>query len=334
MDSSSWKAYGKIDPELEAMVPNMPNSTLGDYPDVPSLRQGVMDQVMEGIKAGIFSIPDLGGIRKEEIHIPARDGYSIRALHYRSEGGETGPVVVLFHGGGWVFGMPEMFEKHVVWLCKELGFVVVAVEYRKAPEDIFPTAANDAVDAVNWVGQNAAKLGAEPFKGFIVGGSSAGANLTAVATHEAADAKLSPPITGVWLQVPCLVHSDAVPEQYKAHYNSYEEFKDAMVLDRKAMNLIYTDNYKPDPKSLLFNTLLRSGHKSQPPTYFQVCGMDPLRDEGLIYEYALRKDGVPTKLDIYPGIPHSGLDFMPFLSQSKKGVDDLKSGFQWLLSKK
>lgn len=85
------------------------------------------------------------------------------------------------------------------------------------------------------VAENASKLGADPSKGFIVSGASAGGNLAAVAAHEAADAKLSPPLTGVFLCIPFLVHPDAVPEKYKPHYNSWEENKDAMILDQRGM---------------------------------------------------------------------------------------------------
>jgi acetyl esterase/lipase len=69
---------------------------------------------------------------------------------------------------------------------------------------------------------------------------------------------------------------------------------------------LFMDSYKPDPASPLFSPFLHpDGHAGLPPMYFQVCGMDPLRDEALIYEKVLREDyGVKTKLDVYPGLPH------------------------------
>jgi len=62
--------------------------------------------------------------------------------------------------------------------------------------------------------------------------------------------------------------------------------------------------------------------------------MDPLRDDALIYESILKENGVPTRLEVYPGIPHGGLDFLPMLSQSKKSLRDMKAGVEWLLSHK
>jgi acetyl esterase/lipase len=82
-------------------------------------------------------------------------------------------------------------------------------------------------------------LGADLSKGFVVSGDSAGANLAAVVAHDAVDSKLSPPITGVHLRIPLLVHPDAVPEQYKQHYNSWEGYKDGLILDQKGMRWFY-----------------------------------------------------------------------------------------------
>ncbi|ORY10365.1 Alpha/Beta hydrolase protein [Clohesyomyces aquaticus] len=334
MDSASWKAYGKIDPELEALIPHLPPSKgIGDYDDVPSLREGIMEGFKKLIEAGIVKLPDLSSVKKD-IHIPARDGHQIRLAHYRKDGAEDGPIIVLFHGGGFAFGWPESFEEHVVGML-ELGAVVVAVQYRLASENPFPAAPNDAIDSVHWIAENAAQLGADPTKGFIVGGSSAGANLAAVVSHEAVDSKLSPPLTGVWLNIPLLVHRDAVPDKYKQHYNSYEDMKDAMILDRKALDFIYKE-YNADPSSPLMSPLIwPTGHKGQPATYFQICGQDPLRDEGLIYEHILREEcGVPTKVQLYPGIPHGGLSFLPMLSHAKQSPADIKEGITWLLDQK
>lgn len=98
----------------------------------------------------------------------------------------------------------------------------------------------------------------------------------------------------------------------------------------------YIGHYKPDAQSPLASPLLwPSGHKHQPPTYLSLCGMDPLRDEGLIYEYLLREEaGVKTRFDVYPGLPHVGPAYFPMLSQAKKYTKDREDGIKWLQNQK
>jgi acetyl esterase/lipase len=101
---------------------------------------------------------------------------------------------------------------------------------------------------------NASKLGANPDQGFIVGGTSAGGNISAVISHLARDEKLSPPLTGIWLHIPMVVHPDAVPEKYKADYGSYEQNKDALIIGVKAVEWLLSAT--PFPFYFLFIYLI------------------------------------------------------------------------------
>jgi acetyl esterase/lipase len=120
-------------------------------PDVPTCRAGFAVQISQLIQAGLVKSADLTGVRKEEIQIPVRDGAQIRALLYRPEKGAAGPLIVYFHGGGWCIGTPEMSEHVAASSCKQLGATFLSVDYRKAPEYVFPTAPHDAWDTTKWV---------------------------------------------------------------------------------------------------------------------------------------------------------------------------------------
>ena len=128
-----------------------PNISFADMGGADGIRKMLVHQIQEGLKAGTMQPADLTGVQKSEIQIPSRDGASLRAVVYRPESGEKGPLFVYYHGGGFVFGFPEAYESAFEVLTKELGFTVVGVAYRVAPEAVFPTAANDAFDSLKWV---------------------------------------------------------------------------------------------------------------------------------------------------------------------------------------
>lgn len=186
----------------------------------------------------------------------------------------------------------------------------------------------------------ASELEADCSKGFLVGVTSAGANIAAAVSHLAHDEEVSPPLTGVFLTIPnCLPH-DAVPDKYRDKYGSFAESKDYVAGNPEAMlevmdeyllavteksaelSATRTAYYQGDrsfPLCAPFNW--PSGHKDLPRTYIQVCGMDPLRDEGLLYEYVLRTEvRVQTKLDFYPGMPHGCWVLYPPLETAKKAT--------------
>lgn len=168
----------------------------------------------------------------------------------------------------------------------------------------------------------------------MVGGTSAGGNLTAVLAHLARDEKLSPPLTGQYLSIPAMLPESVVPEKYKEFYLSHEQNENAPVLPKAAIDM-FMGAYQPDEHDPLYAVFNHpKGHANLPPAYFQVAGLDPLRDEALIYERVLREEyGVETKLDMYPGLPHGFWGSFPMLKSSDKFRVDMVNGIGWLLGR-
>lgn len=266
--------------------------------------------------------------------IPLRDGTEseIRITRPQSPPAKS-PLVVLLFGGGFVVGSNLQLGPYARAIANLYGATAVTLSYRLAPEHKFPTQTNDVWDSLQWLAKNAASIGADPSAGFILGGVSAGANLTAVNAQKALNENLSPPLTGLWFSVPVLFGDGQVPDQYKDLFFSRKQNANAPIFDMNAINRVdeYLEADHKSPDWSPFN--VPGAHTGLPPSYFQVCGMDPLRDDGLIYEDVLRQHGVKTRLDVYPGVPHAHFSSVPSLKLSKKAIFDTINNFGWLLGK-
>ncbi|KAF9269816.1 hypothetical protein L218DRAFT_850572 [Marasmius fiardii PR-910] len=201
-----------------------------------------------------------------------------------------------------------------------------------APEHPFPTAVDDLTAALKFVASHPETFSASLKKGFLIGGQSAGGNLAAVQSWIARDDSFfkDTPLTGQFLQIPSVIHYQAVPEKYKSSLLSFEQNKDAPGLKKESI-LKLLEFYKPTPEDPRFSPLLLPSHKDLPPAFLQVCGLDPLRDEGLLYEKVLKEAGVPTKFEVYPGVPHGFEGSFFDIRQATKFREDFNDGLKWLL---
>ncbi|KAE9582263.1 hypothetical protein CGMCC3_g1416 [Colletotrichum fructicola] len=270
----------------------------------------------------------------EELQLPRRDGGTSRTLLYKpSHATSSKPLLILIHGGGFCYGSPEMEGPNCVRAVAAYGCVALSLSYRLAPEHKFPTASNDCWDAVKWVLENSAQVGVDLGLGFVLGGTSAGGNIAVVISHTMHDHGSAPKLSGLWLNVPLLLAPEAVPLRHRSHYGSRDQNALAPILNKAFMDM-YTEAYAPDDiQSHIWSPLnWPTGHEGQPPTYFQICGLDILRDEALIYERILRTEhGIPTRVDVYPGLPHMFASNFQTHPSSKKYATDSTLGIGWLL---
>ncbi|TKA81334.1 hypothetical protein B0A55_02753, partial [Friedmanniomyces simplex] len=223
------------------------------------------------------------------------------------------PLVVLIFGGGFVSGAVDQMTPQARALVRQFSAVAVNVSYRLGPENKWPVPSNDAWDSLKWVAAHAAELGADPSKG----------------------EKLDPPLTGQYLGIPGIMDAQHVPEKYKKYFLSREHNAHAPILDAAALNALTAHLEWDDMSPLRFPVLFQDTIplSSLPPTYFQVCDMDPIRDDGLIYEEMLKEAGAKTKMDFYPGCPHGHWAFVPGIEVSNKALGETMVGFGWLLGK-
>jgi cation diffusion facilitator CzcD-associated flavoprotein CzcO/acetyl esterase/lipase len=195
------------------------------------------------------------------------------------------PIVVYFHGGGWVLGDEQSDDPFCRDLCRRTGMIVVSVGYRHAPEHRFPAAAEDGFAATRWIADHAAELGGKPGP-VLVAGWSAGANVAAVCCQLARD-RGGPEIAGQLLICPVTDGSSERP--------SYSDNATGYFLTRSLMywfwDLYCSPADRTDPRA----SPLRGKLAGLPPAFVVTCEFDPLRDEGIAYADAMQAADVPVE---------------------------------------
>jgi acetyl esterase len=148
--------------------------------DLPGIRRSRAKVTPAVLPFTWITGPVFRDVRRQDTSFLARDGLEVPLRVYRPAGsGEPLPVVVFFHGGGWVLGNTRRYDPFGTFLAREVGAVVVSVDYRMAPEHHAPKAVLDCVDSVRWLGEHADSFGGISSR-LAVSGDSAGGNLSAI----------------------------------------------------------------------------------------------------------------------------------------------------------
>jgi acetyl esterase len=211
------------------------------------------------------------------------------------------PVVVAFHGGGWVFGNLDTADWLFSAVAARVNALVVAVDYRLAPEHLAPAAHRDAVAATTWIAEHAAELGGRADRLAVLGESS-GATLAATVALAARDSggpairyqALLYPITDLTLSSPSVAELPNEPILSSADLRAYAD----LYLGRHGDS---TDPY--------VSPLLAQDHSDLPPALIVTADHDPLRDDGRRYAQRLDRSGVPVQHIEYPDSPHGFFSF-------------------------
>lgn len=251
--------------------------------------------------------PELAEV--QELAIPAPHG-AIPARLYRPLRLPDGPapVLVFFHGGGWVIGNLDTHDIVCRKLAQEGELIVISVDYRLAPEHKFPAAVDDAMGAAQWVADNAAALGVDAAR-LSVGGDSAGGNLAAVVALAARDGK-GPAIAGQVLIYPATDFSMSHP--------SHSEPETSVLLTHSVIRW-FRDHYlgsAADVHDWRASPARAETLAGLPPAYVLTAGADPLRDEGNDYALRLREAGVAVTYRHFPGQFHGFFTMGKLLDQA------------------
>jgi len=259
--------------------------------------------VLEISRPVIASVHDLA--------VPTRDGKQIRARLYRPNHPVVGhllPALLFFHGGGFTIGS---IETHDI-LCRQLSVLsdcaVLSVDYRLAPEHKFPTADDDAWDALQWMHANATGLQMDAAR-LAVGGDSAGGTLAASVAIQARDA-------GLPLALQLLFYPGCTPHQDTP---SHQRFSEGFVLEELQINWFFNHYVRSrvDRDDWRFAPLNAPDVDGVAPAWIGLAELDPLVDEGVMYGDKLRAAGVHVDLEIYRGVTHEFIKMGRVIPEAK-----------------
>ncbi|CUH63341.1 Carboxylesterase NlhH [Thalassovita gelatinovora] len=306
----------RIDPKAHA-VSRLVQHIRGDS-GMPSVEESRAQLATLATK---FDLPCPADVAKTDITLPGAEGPRIVRI-YASQGTDpfgAQPTLLYLHGGGWIQGSIKTHDGLCGQLAKDAGIRVISLDYRLAPEHKFPAAVNDVL-----AGYRALTLGTGPValdaSQLVVGGDSAGANLTAALMHDLA-------VSGDPMPAAQLLIYPAVDAALDTA--SMRDLRDQPLLPRTRIDW-FMDLYIPDGQDRLdprISPLYSNRLTGQPPALIIAGGHDALWSDGQNYAKALQATGVTVKLLEYPGQVHAFLSLRKVIPQ---GVDAEGKVADWL----
>ncbi|MCW4353756.1 alpha/beta hydrolase [Hoyosella sp. YIM 151337] len=253
----------------------------------------------------------------EQLTVPTRAG-SIPARLYRADGARAdsvSPCLVYLHGGGFVLGTLDGADELCRAIAAGSGWTVVSLDYRLAPENPYPAALEDCLDAYAWLLRTAQTLGIDPAQ-IAVGGDSAGGNLAAALCLHRRDEDSPLPVTQV-LAYP------AVDGTFVAR--SWSEFADAPLLSTADARWLWDQYVGPGHRTddHLAAPMRAESLRGLPPALILTAAVDPIRDDAEAYAARLRHDGVDVSLTRYAGVFHGFLTEVGVFAQTKQAIDEV-----------
>jgi acetyl esterase/lipase len=297
-----------LDPQAQALLEQMAASNM---PERDTLTP---EEVRANMRAMVGVLGEGEPVARVEDRVIPGPAGPIPARIYTPTGTGPFPVLVYFHGGGWVIGDIETHDGTCRSLCNGAGCIVVSADYRLAPEHRFPAAPEDCYAATVWVARQATTFDGDASR-LAVGGDSAGGNLAAVVSLMARDRG------GPSLAFQVLIYP-ATDQRMQAP--SIEENGEGYYLTTRDM-VWFRGHYLANERDMadpLASPLLAPDLRGLPPALVITAEFDPLRDEGEAYGRKLAEAGVPATISRYDGMIHGFVRMAPVLDQGKVAIGE------------
>ena len=230
-------------------------------------------------------------------------------LYDARETREAGPLILFFHGGGFVLGDLDTHEPFCAQMARAMDLPVLAIDYRLAPEHPFPAGVEDAIAAARWAAASPEALG-RAVTGLVPCGDSASGNFAIVVSLELRD---DPAAVPVLAQFPIYPAADPAKG-----YPSYDDFAEGHLLTREGMDW-FEECYQAEAADWRYSPLVRS-QRGMPPTLVVTASLDPIRDQGRAYAAACVEAGVPTVFREAEGNIHGFINLRKAVPSSERDI--------------
>ncbi len=301
--------YGKLDPQCEEVlneISKSPGHPLASLTPMQA-RESFFEKSWLGKPAENIQIKN---------HIIENINSSLPIRIYSPKGNQPFPILLFFHGGGFVCGSLDEFDPFCTYLADGTPCIVVSVDYRLAPENKYPAAIEDVKIILEWIGKNASQFNGDVSR-IAVAGDSAGANLSAAATFFSRENSF-----------PSLIYQVLISpwvDLSSTETDSYKQFGDGLWLSAKSIDWYrshYFENME-QAKGHFASPLLAENLKGLPPALIITAEFDVLRDEGEAYAVRLKDANINVKLSRYKGMLHDFVVLPGLFDKAKEAIAEI-----------
>ncbi len=289
----------------------------------PKMHEVCADQAREMMRlTAAMADEPLGTIAVDrKISIPSPHGAITARIFDNRQSRGPGPVMVFYHGGGFVIGDVDIYAPYCAEVARQLDIPIISIEYRLAPEHPYPAAADDCEIATRWIAESPEELGIT-VTGLITSGDSAGGNLTIITTMALRDRPAAVPVI--------LQHPIYPVVAGHADWQSMRDFADDYMLTVELMTW-FTQSYRPDFADYR-GAPLGFDQSGMPPSLVTTASLDPLSDQGIAYVEALQAAGVRAVHLSADGNIHGHITLRRAIASSQQDVNNNLRTLQSMLS--
>jgi acetyl esterase len=287
---------------------------------VPPLYEQTVEDARAGMRANTERLPGSPvPVHRVEDRTLSRAGIDVPVRLYWPRAARTDerlPIVVYYHGGGWVMGDLETHDRMARYFCAHADAIVLNVHYRRPPEDKFPAAVDDSYFAACWAADHAQELGGD-LERIAVAGDSAGGNLAAVVC-QLAKANRRPSIAFQALLYPATDLDLTRTFRSRTAFGAGDYFLSTR--DMEYFSSLYLNDVRHDVADPRASPLASGDLSNLPPALVVTAGFDPLHDEGRAYADRLAAAGVPVEYRCFETTIHAFLSFAPVIPAGEEGM--------------